>query len=364
MGSFLSVDRMGKLRMSWLEAKDGLHKFQLSEYQGAGWGPVTTVAQGANLLANWADVPATFVTSRDVLAAHWLERGQGREAYFVRLRTSADGGRTWTPVVTPHRDDSPSEHGFVSFFEAPGSGLGLIWLDGREIAAKGRQGSMNLRTTFIGGSAPGQPGDDAVIDPRVCDCCQTSAARTDRGVIVAYRDRSAEEIRDISVSRLVDGRWTEPMTVGTDRWQINACPVNGPVVVASGRAVALAWFTMGGDNTPRTRVAFSSDSGETFGAPIDFHGGTTFGRLDMVMLDADRVLVSSIERHPESGRFVVREVRRNGRLGDSITVAQTSTERASGFPRLAVSGRRVWFAWTEVRTGAPPQVRVASARLK
>lgn len=84
----------------------------------------------------------------------------------------------------------------------------------------------------------------------------------------------------------------------------------------------------------------------------------------MAMLDADRVLVSSIERHPESGRMVVREVRRNGRLSDAITVAQTTTERAGGFPRIAVSGRRVWFAWTEVRTGAASQVRVASARLK
>jgi hypothetical protein len=358
---FLVVDRNGRVRLSWLESRPGGgHRFRMSENHGAQWSPPTTIVEGANLLANWADVPSIFVTSNDTLAAHWLEIGATRGSYHVRLKTSPDGGRTWTPAVTPHRDASAAEHGFVSFFEAPGAGLGVAWLDGRLIAERGREGSMSLRAAMVSG---GQPGEEMVVDLRVCDCCPTAAARTDRGVVVAYRDRTADEIRDISVSRLVDGRWTNATTVANDGWQINACPVNGPAIAASGRTVAVAWFTMA-DHKPRTRVAFSSDDGETFGAPIEVNAGTTQGRLGLVMLDADRVLVSSIDRAGDGAQIVVREVRRDGRMSQPVTVAPTTPERTAGFPRMVASGRRVWFAWTDAQPGAAPRVRVAMVRTR
>ena len=105
------------------------------------------------------------------------------------------------------------------------------------------------------------------IDLRVCECCPTSAAVTADGPIVAYRNRSDDETRDIYVSRLENGAWTEPRAVHADGWKINACPVNGPMLSARGRDVAIAWFTAR-DDQPRTFVAFSQDAGRTFGAPI------------------------------------------------------------------------------------------------
>ncbi|MEZ5319183.1 MAG: sialidase family protein [Vicinamibacterales bacterium] len=360
---FLLVDRAGQVRLSWLEPGDGGgFRFRLSGLRGTTWSAPVTIAEGPALLANWADVPSIFTTSGGTLAAHWLERGPGRGAYGIRVATSTDDGATWSDAVTPHRDQAPAEHGFAAFFEAPGTGaLGLVWLDGRLVAERGREGSMTLRSTTI---ARGEPGEDTVVDLRVCDCCPTAAVRTDRGVLVAYRDRGTDEVRDIAVSRLVDGRWTPPVPVARDGWRLDACPVNGPAVAAIGRAVAVAWFTLGSDATPRTRVAFSTDGGETFGAPIDVHAGVPYGRLALAMLDPDRVLVSSIERATDGAAIVVREVRRNGRTSDLVTVARTVPGRTSGFPRLVASGRRVWFAWTDVREGAPTQVRLASARMR
>jgi hypothetical protein len=219
---------------------------------------------------------------------------------------------------------------------------------------------MSLRaTTLAGGSA----GEELVLDSRVCDCCPTSAARIDGGVIVAYRDRSDDEVRDMSVVRFLNGSWSAPSTVHADNWRINACPVNGPVVAASGRAVAVAWFTVAGGE-PATRIAFSTDAGATFSAPAALAVNSPIGRLGLAMIDADRVLVSSVERS-EAGTYVVaREVRRNGRMSDAVPVTAISPERASGFPRLAVSGRLVVFAWTSAGDGKPSQVEIATARLK
>jgi len=364
----LAVDARGRVWLSWLEPADaGRMKFQVAPLDIATnvWGPTVTIASGDKLLANWADFPSVFAASNGTLAAHWLERGTARGSYGIRVATSSNSGRTWTSPVTPHRDDSASEHGFVSFFESPATGLGLVWLDGREMAgghaAAGHAGAMTLRSASI--TKAGAAGSETVIDNRVCDCCQTAAARTADGVLVAYRDRTDKEIRDIVVSRFEKGAWTPPTIVGADNWEINGCPVNGPAVAATGNAAAVAWFTAVG-NTPKTQVAFSGDGGKTFSAPVRVDAATTLGRVGLVMLGDNRALVSSIERAQTGAQLVVRDIRRDGPAGAAVTIAPISPDRTSGFPRIVVTGRTAVFAWTEVTPGKPTQVRVMRAALR
>jgi hypothetical protein len=359
----LASDRTGRVWLSWLETQaGGRHKFQLAALRGTGWEPTLTIAQGSNFLANWADFPSVFVTSTGTLAAHWLQRGAGNP-YGIQIRTSSDGGRTWTPPKAPHHDSSAGEFGFVSFFEAPGSGLGLVWLDGRKDGA-GQPGQMShgmaVRAALI---KEGSPGAQAVVDPSVCECCQTSAARTSNGVIVAYRDKSEANIRDISVARFANGQWSAPSHVHADNWEINGCPVNGPVVTAVGDAVAVAWFTIAG-GTPHVKVAFSTDGGRRFGTPIQVDSKATFGRLGMVMPSADRVIVSSIERGDERVDLVLREVTRDGRAGVPVVVGPSSSDRSSGFARMAIADRHLIVAWTDTPRGAPARVKVATAVLR
>ena len=378
----LATDGKGRLWLSWLEPREaGGHRFRLSSIdlgrgatgspagRGAGdpanqrWSAPITVAEGANFLANWADFPSVFVTSDGTIAAHWLERGTGRAEYGIRLRTSKDGGKTWTAPITPHRDPpAPVEHGFVSFFEAPGAGLGLAWLDGREMAGghgEGAHGSMTLRSAFI---ANGQAGPEQVIDPKVCECCQTSAARTSDGVIVAYRDRSDGEIRDIAVSRFSAGRWSAPAIVHADNWKIAGCPVNGPAVAALGNDAAVAWYTMK-DGEPRVQVAFSP-AGGAFSAPVRLDSAPTYGRLALVMPARDRAIVSFIERTARGPELILREARADGRAGAPLAVGAMTNARTSGFARLALVGRRLVVAWLDVREGAPPAIRVRTAEIK
>lgn len=144
-----------------------------------------------------------------------------------------------------------------------------------------------------------------------------------------------------------------------DNWEINACPVNGPYVDAAGQRVALAWYT-GAKDVPRVRVAFSSDAGATFGAPITVDEGKPAGRVAAVLLKDGSALVSWIERTGgDTASVRVRRVTEKG-AGPATTVAASSAARASGFPRMARSGDDVWFAWTV--PGRPSSVRVARTR--
>ena len=324
------------------------------------WSLSSTIAEGSNFVANWADFPSLFVAANGTMAAHWLEYGESRSAYGIRVRTSRDNGRTWTAAAVPHAA-TPGEHGFASFFDAPGGGIGMVWLDGRDVGGHGStHGAMAIRSTTIQNASPQ---GETLLDPRVCDCCQTSATRTSEGVLVAYRDRSDAEIRDTAVVRFVNGKWSPPQAIGSDNWNITGCPVNGPVAAAIGRSAAVAWFTGQGD-LPRTQVAFSDDAGRTFGAPIRFSSNPTLGRLAMAMLSSGRVLITSLERVRGRSEILIREVRSDGRVTAPMTVAVSSPDRSSGFARLVVSKSTVIVAWTEVRPGAPTAVQTAMAEVR
>jgi hypothetical protein len=178
---------------------------------------------------------------------------------------------------------------------------------------------------------------------------------------VVYRDRSADEIRDIYVVRRVKGRWTAPAAVHNDGWRIAACPVNGPAVDANGNRVAVAWFTAAGDK-PEVNLAFSQNGGEKFGNPIHFDDGNPAGRVDVALLSDDGALVTWIERTGgDTATVRLRRVDRKGKAARSVTIATSSAARASGFPRLVVAGDQVLFAWTA--PGKPSMVRVSRLAL-
>ena len=109
-------------------------------------------------------------------------------------------------------------------------------------------------------------------------------------------------------------------------------------------------------------MRFSTAGGLPIGAPVKLDSGTSFGRLSMVMPDAKRVLVGYIERAGDETSFLVRQVSTTGTLAAPVKIAAVSSERASGFPRMAIDGDRVVMAWTTVKSGRAAGVQVAALR--
>lgn len=359
----------GRVYLSWLEPLDSAqsgaargHALRLAVLENGRWSETRTVRSSDDLFVNWADFPSVAVLGDGRIAAHWLQRsGPGTYAYGVRVAQSSDDGRTWSAPVIPHRDSSLTEHGFVAMWPDSMGAVGAVWLDGRKYRKDGHDAAneMMLASTTI--AADGKVGAERVLDERTCDCCQNAVAVTSAGPIVAYRDRSPAEIRDIYVTRRVDGKWTTGVPVHADNWHIAACPVNGPQLAARGRDVAIVWFTAANDS-PRVNVAFSADAGATFGAPVRVDAGNPAGRVDVVLLPDGAALVTWIERTGGDTALVqARRVRADTRIDRPITIAASSAARASGFPRMTLSGNDVVFAWTVpgAASGQPARVQVA-----
>jgi hypothetical protein len=347
----LTVSPDGRVYLSWIERLgEGRFSLRFAVREGDGWSAPRVIAEGANWFVNWADFPSMVVLPDGSLAAHWLVKsGSGTFDYDVTIAQSFDGGKTWGRPFVPHRDGGRAEHGFVSLFAAQDGALAAVWLDGREMQpSAGDHGHGNMTLRYVKVRRDGTLSDEAVLDTRVCECCQTSAAMTSAGPVVVYRDRSEQEIRDISIVRLRNGKWSEPRPVFQDNWRLDGCPVNGPAVAASGRRVAVAWYTAAG-NTPRVKLAFSNNAGESFGAPINVDSGNPVGRVDALLLNDGSALVCWLERLPEGGEIRVRRVRPDGRNDQAITVSASGTARSNGFPQMARAGNALIFAWTGPR---------------
>jgi len=364
----LSATSDGRIILSWIE-KVGNKRYALrfASRDKDNWSTASTISEGENWFVNWADFPSVIALADGSLAAHWLVKSAASTyAYDVNIARSKDGGKTWSKPVVPHTDKTQTEHGFVSLIALPDGRAGAIWLDGRNLKDVKDEGdehtplpvSMTLRYAAI--DADGNLSDEAQLDERVCECCQTSAALTSEGALAVYRDRSDKEVRDIYTVSRQQGSWSAPRAVHADNWEINGCPVNGPSVSADGRRVAVAWYT-GANDSPRVKAAFSTDAGATFGEPIQVDDGETLGRVDVLLLPDGSALVCWLAGNAEGGAIKVRRIQPDGSLGPPAVIAKTDISRSSGFPRMARLGDEVHFAWTEF--GKPSYVRTATASI-
>ena len=355
----LTVAADGRVFLSWIEPdKPQGYVLRFSVRGAQGWSAPKTIARGGNWFVSDADVPSLAVLSDGTLAADWFVASVGprSEAYDVNLVFSKDGGTTWSKPLMPHRDGKKRQHGFVSLVPTPDAKLAAIWLDGRNMPSE-EEGDMALMYTTI--AANGSLGPETQIDNRACECCKTSMTATADGLVAVYRDRSDKEIRDISIVRYANGRWSQPQALTNDGWEIDGCPINGPAVSANGRNVAVAWFTAPDDKS-QVYVLMSADSGKTFGKKIRIDDGNPIGRVDVVSRSSGAAVVSWVERTSQGAQVRVREVAANGTAAAPMNVSGTAGLGSGVFPRMVRSGDDIVVAWTDA--SKPAQIRTVVVR--
>ncbi len=337
----LTLDTDAVPTLSWIQPDgDRGHAVRYATWTGAGWSPAQTADAGADRVANGADTPGVVPLGGGRHLAHAPTRGAAAHATDVEVRFGGPEG--WSDPELLNTDGVAAEHGFVSAVARADGGAGVVWLDGRD-QGQGHHGRpMTLRYAEF--SAGGTRRGETQLDGRVCDCCPTAAAATPAGLVVAYRDRSPSEVRDIAVVRQAGGAWTAPTIPHADGWQIDGCPVNGPALAARGDRVALAWFS--GADSSAVRLSVSEDGGATWGTPVRIDGGAPMGQVGVAVLEGGGVVTSWLEKAGGGA-----EVRLRGPGGASRTVAVVPAGRASGVPRVVALGDRALVAWTDPATG-------------
>lgn len=362
----LAADADGRVFLSWIEKEgSGTPSVRFSRWSQGSWIEARTIVSDDGLFVNWADFPSVLPLADGRIVAHWLQKTGGAPyAYDVRVSISSDGGATWSAPESPHRDGLAAEHGFVSLVDLGDGRFATLWLDGRKMgmaeAGKERVAETQLMLAVHDGSSFGP---ERVLDPRVCDCCSTTAVGVPDGIFAAYRDRSAEEVRDISWVRDDLRSSTAPALVNADGWKIPGCPVNGPAACRKGPGIALAWYSEV-EGRPSVFFALSTDEGRSFGPPHRIDAGNPLGRVDVEWLGEESAIVVWMERDAKDGaRILARIVTTPAvSIGPEVVVARTGAGRSSGFPRLVRGREDLLVGWTDL--GEPSRVRVARLEVR
>ena len=348
------------LYLSWTEptAKGRAVKFSRFDRATQRWGAARMIVEGADLEKSSANVPLLVVQGNGRITAVWsvnnpisatippagaaavahdhgdhaahLHNDDARHAMYSQ---SVDGGVTWSAPQPLSRESDATA--FPAVAALPDGRLLAAWLDGR-----GKQqapgDSQKLYARILGAAGP-----DVLVDPRVCECCQTTLTGFPDGtVLLAYRGRTDEEIRDIMATRFVDDRWEAPQRLSRDRWKINACPINGPQLDSDGPRVTAAWFTAA-DNEPRVLVSSSPSAGEIYTMPSRVDLGHALGRVDTLILRDGSQLVSWLEGPGDddsqpAGLYLRRYASFGATLAPALLTASKTKALVAGFPRMAL----------------------------
>lgn len=361
MSPDLGLTPDGRVLLSWINRQEGRRNaLQFSSYTDeGGWqSQPRTIAVGRALVANWADTPHMLATADGALWTQWLQgHPDSPSGYDTVLARSRDGGMRWEQLTRVNDDGLAADHGFASMWPRSADSIGIAWLDGRAQAAMegGEDGHHHGGATQVRANAFDmslQRGIDSVADDRACDCCRTDVTVTDKGPVLVYRDRSADETRDIAVLRFEAGKWSAPKPVHADGWKIEACPVNGPAIAARGNDVVVGWYSEAGGE-PALRIARSLDAGDSFAAPVLVEQGKpVLGRVD-VARDATQTWVSWL-REDANGQtlMLARYTPDLSKQLQKIVVAKLQARGvASGVPKLSVDAGGAWLVWTDASDG-------------
>jgi hypothetical protein len=349
--------------LSWLEPDGDAHVLRYARYRAGQLQAPREVARSDRMFVNWADFPSVTPITDDLWFAHWLRLKAGSYTYDIATSISVDGGLSWSAAEQMNEDETEAEHGFVSVFPWDDR-IAAFWLDGRELA----NWSFDEPDALLGVSlrlarydANGTVTEREVTDELVCDCCQPDVAVAGGIPVVAYRDRTEEEIRDVVVRRFIDGAWSEAVSLGNEQWYLEGCPVNGPAIAARGSELAVAWFTAA-DNQARVRIAQSHDAGVSFDPVIDADTRGSLGQTGLVVDDDGRALLSWWRRGQMGGiDLMVRAYARDGKPGEEILVAHEDIGQAIDVPQLIAAGKDYLVAWTTLDDEGA--VRLASLEL-
>lgn len=176
----------------------------------------------------------------------------------IRMLRSSDGGQTFSPPFTVHRDRQVITHRFESIaFDARGL-LHTLWIDKRDLEAQ-------VKAEAVAASAPGKArssyrgaaiyrnessdggqtfGPDIKLADHSCECCRIAlAASPDGGVAAMWRHVFAPNERDHAFALLNAPRSDPPMRASFDHWAIDACPHHGPgLAPAAAGGYHAVWF--------------------------------------------------------------------------------------------------------------------------
>lgn len=279
------------------------------------------------------------------LYVSWTRKGAQPYTGDVRFTRSTDGGRTFAPPVTVNDDGLATGHRFDALSLGAGGEVVLAWVDKRDMeAAKARGAAYDGAAVYYARSVDGGRtfAPNAKLKDNACECCRLALARDARGrAVVLFRDILPGGIRDHSLAVLGAG---PPARATFDDWRINACPHHGPsLAITADGTYHLAWFTAEGRAGGGLFYARSSDGGRSYGAPRKL--APPSGASHPYVIASGRAVHVAWKESRGDGSAVRATRSLDGGATWNETREAASTAGRADHPLLLASARQAYVSW-------------------
>ena len=339
--------------------------------------PVRVNSTAGDARANGEQPPRVALALRpdNALAINvvWLAK---RETATVLLSArSIDGGRSFSASTLVSGTDAAGNRGWQSLAADSRGAVHAAWLDHRKLAERDTQmaamhhhdagQTASTVATKSGGVSMAELSQlyfatlgDAAARPvtgGVCYCCKTAIASGPGGEIyLAWRHVYAGNLRDIAftMSRDAGKTFAPPTRVSEDKWAIEGCPEDGPVLAVDGQArVHVVWPTVVSENGDSVKALFHAVSrdGRSFSERMRLPSKGQSNHPQMVVA-GDGSLVVAWDESGDGARHIAVARGKIGQDGRVSMERMTETPRMGTYPALAATSEGAALAWT---TGDP-----------
>jgi hypothetical protein len=283
---------------------------------------------------------------------------------FVRMLRSADGGQTFSAPFTVHQDRQEITHRFESIlFDAQGN-LHTLWIDKRDMPAKGAGPKYIGAAVYGNVSKDGGAtfGPDYKLADHSCECCRIAMSNTPDGKVAAvWRHVFGEQTRDHAFAVLpgassvasssAQGQSKPPVRSTFDDWQINACPHHGPglAAITSQTGFHMVWFGIrkqDGQDVPGVRYARLNANGEPLLSSVKALPDARAEHAD-VLAHKQRVVV--VWRSSEGSTSTLKAwISENEGQSFSVRVLG-QTQGPNDHPRLVQRAEKMLVVWRDTK---------------
>ncbi len=169
--------------------------------------------------------PAIAVAPPNRMAIAWTDTN-----YDIQLAVSEDGGRTFSAPLRLNQDEGEALQEFPSIaFDAAGV-VHAAWLDPR-LAGEPVEEPADLFYARIDGNEVVETNLTVDQESTVCGCCLPDLRIDGESIRITFRN-TMNGFRDpFQVLGTTEGAFEAPRAVTAPVWEINACPVAGPIGV-------------------------------------------------------------------------------------------------------------------------------------
>ncbi len=170
---------------------------------------------------------AVAVGEDGLIAVAWTSRGS-----HIRAAISNDGGESFAASVNLNSDeDARAYRGFVDIALDAAGVAHAAWIDGR-FAPRGAEEPAELFYARIEGTQVTEINLTEDQVDSICGCCRVNVeVRADDRLVIAFRNTGGG-YRDIfRIEADADRVFGEAARLGPPMWELNGCPVIGPLNV-------------------------------------------------------------------------------------------------------------------------------------